>query len=133
MSRHAAPGEWAHTHLAQLFGISNVTLGRYLNGLSYPTVQSMQKFEIVLGWPAREQMDLIPPYWTWPDQPVSTSYKPQGNPTDLRYALKLRQVLNEWGQANPRTLGVREVRLHPSLDAKRRGGGRPRLGRPPKS
>jgi len=130
--RHARPGEWAHTHLAQLFGTSNVALGRYLNGLSYPTVGMMQKFEIVLGWPAREQIDLIPPYWTWPDQPVSSQYKPQGQPTDLRYAMKLRQVLNEWQESNPRTLDLREIRLDPRLQAKARGGGRPR-GRPKQS
>lgn len=123
-------GEWGQTHLANLFGTSNVMIGRYLNGLSYPTVQMMQKFEIVLGWPIAEQAPLIPPYWKWPDQPQSSKYKSQENASDLRYAMKLRQVLNEWAAANPRTQRLQEIRLHPALDAKGRtgksGGGRPR-------
>lgn len=129
---HAQPGVWGATHFANLFGTSNVAIGRYLAGSSYPTVQMMQKFEIVLGWPAAEQFALIPPYWTWPDQPRN-EYKPQGPPTDLRYAMKLRQVLNEWGAANPRTLPLSQIRMHPALEAKGRAakgaegkGGRPR-------
>lgn len=126
MTRHTAPGAWGQTHLAQLFGTSNVMIGRYLNGLSYPTVGMMQKFDIVFGWPVAEQIVLIPPYWTWPAQPQSTKYKSQEDPTDLRYAMKLQQVLNEWAVANPRTKHLREIRLHPSLDTKVRAGGRPR-------
>lgn len=123
---HVREGEWANTHLSNMFGTSGHQIGRYLNGQSYPTVPMMQKFEIVLGWPAREQFDLIPPYWTWPDQPTSITYTPQSAPTDLRYAMKLRQILNEWCEANPRTQPSSEIRLHPALDAKSRSGGRPR-------
>ena len=125
-------GQWGQTHLANLFGTSNVMIGRYLNGLSYPTVQMMQKFEIVLGWPAREQIDLIPPHWTWPDQPQSVKYRSQEDPTDLRYAMKLQQIFNEWAEANPRTQLLQHIRLHPLLKTKHHGGGRPPKSAPNK-
>ena len=111
---------WAQTHYAVLFGISNVMIGRLLNGLSYPSTQMIQKFEIVLGWPAAEQFPLIPPYWTWPNQGRAGEggWLAQEDPTDMRYALKLKQVLDEWGDANPRTETLATLRLHPALESK---------------
>lgn len=122
MSRHLHPGEWGNSHLGNLFGTQGHAIGRYLNGQSYPTVPMIQKFDIVLGWPAAEQFDLIPPYWTWPDQPTSTTYTATTVSEDLRYAMKLKQVLTEWCEANPRTQPLSQIRLHPKLDAKGRQG-----------
>lgn len=105
--------------LASLFGLSGQALGRYLNAQSYPTLQTIQKFEIVLGWPAAEQVQLIPPYWEWPLQGGQVGTK-RGEPRDLRYSMKLRQVVREWAEANPRPkdqLG-NEVRQHPSIPAR---------------
>lgn len=120
---------WGHTHLARLLGVSNVMLGRYLNGLSYPSVKMIQKFEVVFGWPGVEQLPLIPYYWTWPDQAQYDKGKLQEEPTDMRYALKLQQVMLEWCDANPRTLKLQEINLDPRLGDKRGGkGGRPFKG-----
>jgi len=108
---------WGQTHLANLLGTKNVMLSRYLNGLSYPTLQMMQKFEIVFGWPITEQTPLIPYYWQWPDQ--SQIGRPQQDPTDLRYAMKLEQIIREWTEANPRTQPIQEIRQHPALPHKK--------------
>ena len=111
---------WGQTHLANLLGITNVMRGRYLNGLSYPTLKMMQKFELVFGWPVREQVDLIPPFWTWPDQAQHAKGVPQQDPHDLRYSMKLQQILREWSEANPRTQLLQEIRLHPAIGDKRK-------------
>ena len=108
------PNEWSTSLLATLFGISKSAMGRYINGQTYPTVQMIQKFEIVLGWPAAEQFELIPPYWTWPTQ-FNGNGSIQGEPTDMRYGMKLNQILHEWAAANPRTVSSLEVRQHPSI------------------
>lgn len=97
--------------MAALFGLKGPAYGRYLNGLSYPTLQTMQKFEAVLGWPVAEQVQLIPPFWEWPVQ----EHKAETQPTDLRYGMKLRQIVREWGEANPRTVLGGDVRLHPAI------------------
>jgi hypothetical protein len=108
------PHEWSRSLLGTLFGISQSALCRYLDGQAYPSVQMIQKFEIVLGWPAAEQFDLIPPYWEWPTQ-FNGRGGVQGEPTDLRYGMKLGQVLREWTEANPRTVPSGGVRQHPSI------------------
>lgn len=100
--------------MASLFGLTGPVFGRYLNGLSYPTLQSMQKFEAVMGWPVSEQVQLIPPYWEWPNQ----DHKEATEPTDLRYGMKLRQVAKEWSEANPRTVRSNEVRQHPAIPSR---------------
>lgn len=123
MPKKIKPHEWSQSLLATLFGISNAALGRYINGLSYPTVQMIQKFEVVLGWPAAEQFALIPPYWEWPTQFNGTGGV-QSDAVDLRYGMKLRQVLNEWAEANPRTVTSLDVRQHPSIPA--RAGQKPK-------
>lgn len=126
---------WANIHFARILGISNVVLGQYLNGLSYPPVKTMQKFEVVMGWPVREQVDLIPYYWDWPDAGRygdDRNPKPQQDPTDLRYSIMLGKVLREWADANPRTESIADLRLHPSLESKgRHFKGRPNGGRKP--
>lgn len=107
------PGRWGQHQLAALLGTSGPAWGRYLSGQSYPTLQMMQKIQIVMGWPVREQVDLIPYYWEWPIQ--GRGGLPRGEPTDLRYAMKLRQIVNEWTDANPRTVLSTEIRQHPAI------------------
>lgn len=109
--RKTPRNEWALNHLAAILGTHAQPVGRYVNGLSYPQLQMMQKIEIVFGWPVREQVDLIPPYWEWPLQDDRVNVQP----TDLRYGMKLRQVMQEWGEANPRTEKTKDLRMHPKL------------------
>lgn len=123
MPSKVKPHEWSDALLATLFGLGGPALGRYQNGLSYPTLQVIQKFDIVLGWSGAEQYALIPPYWEWPLQANGHGQK-QGEPVDMRYAMKLRQVIKEWAEANPRTILASEVRQHPSIPA--RAGERPK-------
>lgn len=104
--------------LASLFGLSGPAMGRYLNALSYPTLQSMQKFETVMGWPVSEQVQLIPPYWEWPTQDRSRNKTKDIHPRDLRYSMVLRKVVREWAAANPRTELGNEIRQHPSIPAR---------------
>jgi hypothetical protein len=101
------------TQLASLLGTNSPSLGRYVNGLSYPTLQMMQKFEYVFGWPIAEQVELIPPYWEWPPQ----IGRAEVQATDMRYGYKLRKIMKEWAEANPRTVKSGDVRMHPSLKA----------------
>lgn len=115
---------WGNTHLGPLLGTTNVMIGRYLNGLSYPTLQMMQKFEVVFGWPLAEQVVLIPYYWEWPAQRIGgIGGEGQEDPTDLRFAMKLGQIIREWGEANPRTQRVQEIRQHPAIPHKKIGPG----------
>lgn len=102
--RKAAPG-WTDYQLSLIMGVNAPSLGRWRAGLRYPEVRMLKKIELIFGWPAREQIDLIP----------ATGY-------DLRWSMKFTQILNEWKIANPRTVSVKELRsLHPF-----------REGRPPK-
>jgi len=120
IAAHVPMPYWAAQHYAPLVGTTGSMFGRYLNGLSYPTLQMMQKFEVVFGWPVREQVDLIPPFWTWPDQAQHAKGVPQQDPHDLRYSMKLQQILREWSEANPRTQLLQEIRLHPAIGDKRK-------------
>lgn len=97
------PNEWGQHQLAALLGIAEQRLGRPLAGLEYPSLHTMQKFEVVFGWPVSEQVALIPYLWEEPD---------------LRYAMVLRQVINDWKANNPRTVRSTEVRMHPSLKSR---------------
>ena len=99
--------------LASLFGLAGPVLGRYLNALSYPTIQSMQKFEVVLGWPVSEQVQLIPPYWEWPVQDRTNLKNIEAG--DLRYSIMLGKVIREWAAANPRTELSGDIRQHQSI------------------
>lgn len=104
--------------LAALFGLSAPAYGRYINALSYPTLQTMQKFEVVMGWPVAEQVQLIPPYWEWPEQDASRNKGRVIEPRDLRYSMVLRKVVREWAAANPRTELSSNIRQHPSIPAR---------------
>lgn len=111
--------------LAALFGLTGPAMGRYLNALSYPTLQCMQKFETVLGWPVSEQVQLIPMYWEWPDQNRSKGKSKDIHPRDLRYSMVLRKVIREWTAANPRVGLANDIRQHPSIPAR---AGKPSSG-----
>ena len=107
-------GQWAQHHIATILGIEATSWSKVLNGLIYPArLQTMQKIEYVFGWPVSEQVQLIPPYWEWPEQ--AQADRPQGDPTDLRYAMMLHKVVAEWTAANPRTESGKDLRLHPAL------------------
>ncbi len=97
------PGEWGQHQLAALLGTNQQRYGRVLGGLEYPSLHLMQKFEVIFGWPMMEQVQLIPYLWEKPD---------------LRYAMVLRQHVNDWAQDNPRTVGSQEVRMHPDLKSR---------------
>lgn len=112
--QHTPGKKWSLYMMAALFGLAASNFGRYVNGLSYPTLQTMQKFEAVMGWPVSEQVQLIPPYWEWPLQDNGSGQKP-GQPVDFRYGIMLSQVLREWGAANPRTVLSSEIRQHPAI------------------
>jgi hypothetical protein len=118
MTEKTPAGKWGINMFGMLFGLSGQALARYLNGQSYPTLQTIQKFDVVLGWPAAEQVQLIPPYWEWPIQNGGPGPGSRGEPTDYRYGMKLRQVLQEWGDANPRTVRSNEVRQHPNIPSR---------------
>lgn len=107
-------GRWGQKHIATILGIQETSWSKLLNGLIYPArLQTMQKIEVVFGWPVSEQVQLIPMYWEWPEQ--AAGGKPPGDPTDLRYAIKLARVIAEWADANPRTLSTKDLTLHPGL------------------
>ena len=107
-------GRWAQHHIATILGLQPTSWSKLLSGLIYPArLQTMQKIEFVFGWPVVEQVQLIPPYWEWPDQPQAG--KPGGEPLDLRYAIKLARVVQEWSEANPREISTKELTLHPNI------------------
>jgi transcriptional regulator with XRE-family HTH domain len=86
-ARSLNPG-WSQHQLAVILGIERSVISRLSNGLLYPNVAHMKKFEAVLGWPAREQIDLLPMVLSDPD---------------LRWSTVFNEVLREWMDANPRT------------------------------
>lgn len=107
-------GRWAQKHIATLLGFQDGAWSKMLSGQLYPArLQMMQRIEIVLGWPVSEQVQLIPMYWEWPVQ--ASSGIAAGEPTDLRYSIKLARVVAEWTEANPRTMAPKDITLHPSL------------------
>lgn len=107
-------GRWGQHHIATILGLQPGSWSKLLNGQIFPArLQTMQKIEVVFGWPVSEQVQLIPPYWEWPEQ--ASGGNPAGEPTDLRYAMMLHKVVAEWSEANPRTTPTRELGLHPKL------------------
>ena len=115
-------GRWAQGHIAKILGLEETSWSKLLNGLIYPArLQTMQKIEVVFGWPVSEQVQLIPIYWEWPTQ--SMTGHPAGDPVDMRYAIKLSRVVAEWCDANPRTLAPKDLTLHPSLKPVNRDAG----------
>jgi hypothetical protein len=72
-----------------MLGVRQHSVSNWIDGEQYPGVKNMKKIEAIFGWPAREQIDLIPL---------------EGK--DLRYGMVFRKILNEWIDANPRTVRV---------------------------
>lgn len=86
-------GEWTVSQLAVLLGTTSRAIYRYLSGERYPEVRMMKRFEALFGWPAVEQVQLVP----------VAGY-------DLRYSMVLRQVMNDWTYNNPRTKTSNQLR-----------------------
>lgn len=100
MSPRGNPGElrtpggaWTVSQLSVLLGTTARAMYRYLSGERYPEVRMMKRFEALFGWPAVEQVQLVP----------VAGY-------DLRYSMVLRQVMDDWTYNNPRTQTSRELR-----------------------
>lgn len=94
-SRRTDMPHWNTDHLAAILGLSGQALGRLLNGVRYPSLDTVKKFELIFGWKATEQVDLIRAKWEEPD---------------LRYGMVLHQVIEEWKRDNPRTLPAADLR-----------------------
>lgn len=92
MSPKGSPGEfrgeeeWTVSMIAIILGTTARAMYRYLSGERYPEVRMMKRFEELFGWPATEQVALVP--WA--------GY-------DLRYSMVLRMVMEDWKHNNPRT------------------------------
>lgn len=104
--RRAAQG-WSNYQLSRILCIRPTMMGRWRAGEAYPDVRALKKIEAVFGWPAAEQIDLIP----------------MGD-LDPRWAMVFNEVLREWMIANPRTLPAGQ--LQPLVKSRTPGGGRPR-------
>jgi len=96
-ARRVPSPDWTIQDLAKALGMHSVVLGRYVNGVGYPEVQAMKKFEYLFGWPCSEQIDLIP-------------FHGEGRQDmDLRYSMVLRQVIDDWKHNHPRTTPSAEL------------------------
>lgn len=99
--------DWSYAQLAAIMGSSSASLSRYLTGTQYPqNLRTLQNIERTFGWLVVEQVQLIP-----------------HSGHDMRYAMVLRQVLNEWAEANPRTVHSEELRAldgHQNRTARRK-------------
>lgn len=100
--RKAAAG-WTNAQLGKLLSVRQQSIGLWTSGEQYPTTKNLKKIEAVFGWPASEQIDLIPL---------------EGR--DLRYGMVLNKVLNEWKAANPRTVRAHEVQAVVKSNAPRK-------------
>jgi hypothetical protein len=87
---------WSHYQLGLILGIQGSVISRWRNGLQYPNVSQMKKIEAVFGWPASEQIDLLP---------LMSSEK------DPRWSLVFNDILREWMDANPRTTPTDELQV----------------------
>lgn len=74
------PRDWTMVQAAYVLNCTVVTMFRYLNGTRYPEVRMMRRIERIFGWPATDQIQLIP-------------YEGY----DLTYGMVLRQVMEENG------------------------------------
>ncbi len=91
-------GEWNLDMIGVLLGTRGVLMGKYVNGQQYPSLRMIKKLEVLLGWKAQAQLDLIPIHGI-----------------DLRYSMVLRHELEEWKLQNPRTTPAADLRsLFPS-------------------
>jgi len=79
-------GEWTASMIATLLGTNKRSFMHYLTAERYPEVRIMKRIELLFGWPASEQVALVP----------LAGY-------DMRYAMVLKQVMEDWKYNNPRT------------------------------
>jgi hypothetical protein len=86
-------GEWTITMIAILLGTNSRSLRHYLTAERYPEVRIMKRIELLFGWPASEQVALVP----------LDGY-------DMRYSMVLKQVMDDWKHNNPRTQLRQELR-----------------------
>lgn len=103
VSPRATGTHWSLSMMARLLGVNHNSLSSWVSGEQYPGTKNLKKLEAVLGWPASEQIDLIPL---------------EGR--DMRYSMKFRQVLGEWKEANPRTISAGEITNVAPSHAKKR-------------
>lgn len=83
---------WSNYQLALIVGVARPTMSRWRNAVLYPDIRSLKKIEKIFGWPASEQIDLIPL-----------------SGFDMRWSLVFNQVVNEWLEANPREVSVNDL------------------------
>ncbi len=99
--------EWNQHQLGRLLGTRGENFGRWINGVSYPSLQMLQKIDTVFGWPIHEQVKIIP-----------------FEGRDARYGMVLRTIVNEWVESvGPRDLSIDEIRSvagHPGRRAPKR-------------
>lgn len=96
---------WTNYSLSRILNIRPSDLSRMRNGQQNPNISHLKKLEAVLGWPASEQIDLLPL---------------EG--LDPRWSMAFSVILNEWMEANPRETPVDD--LVPLARSRARGGGR---------
>ena len=109
---------WSDYQLARILGVSRPSMSRWRGGILYPDIRGLKKIEEVFGWPAREQIDLIP----------IMGY-------DERWSLVFNHIISEWSEANPREISVNDIDTEPRARTRRLDPSRPvgpRRGRPPK-
>lgn len=80
---------WSDYQLSRIVGVSRPTVTRWRNATLYPDIRTIKKIEVVFGWPAAQQIDLIP----------MTGY-------DMRWSMVFNEVLKEWTDATPREADV---------------------------
>lgn len=119
--RHKVDGRravgWSNYQLSRILGVARPTMSRWRNAVLYPDVRGLKKIEKIFGWPAADQIDLIP----------LSGY-------DMRWSLVFNQIINEWREANPREVSVNDLGTEARtrrLDPSRPVGPRPKPPRPP--
>lgn len=53
-------GGWTHAYAGERVGVKSHAMSRWLNGTRYPEVRAMLRLEKLTGWPATEQIVLVP-------------------------------------------------------------------------
>lgn len=99
---------WSNYQLSMILGVSRPSVSRWRNALLYPDIRTIKKIEKVFGWPAADQIDLIP----------MAGY-------DERWSLVFNKVINEWAEATPRDLPADSIRQATETRTRRLDPSRP--------
>lgn len=99
---------WSNYQLSMILGVSRPSVSRWRNALLYPDIRTIKKIEKVFGWPAADQIDLIP----------MAGY-------DERWSLVFNKVVNEWAEATPRDLPADSIRQATETRTRRLDPSRP--------